>query len=51
MHKIEFGQVYYVDLPKRIHTKFTLKILVVSTNFYEFLKFALISIFINKNWK
>jgi hypothetical protein len=49
MHKIEFGQVYCVDLPKRIHTIFTLKILDVSTNFYEVLNFALISGFIKEN--
>jgi hypothetical protein len=51
MYKNGFGQVHCVDLPKRIHTNFTLRILDVSTNFYEFLKFALISGFINKNWK
>jgi hypothetical protein len=51
MYKNGFGQVHCVDLSKRIHTKFTLNILNVSTNFYEFLKFALISGIINENGK
>jgi hypothetical protein len=40
MHKNGFGQVYYIDILKRILTKFNLYFSEFYTNFYEYMNFG-----------
>jgi hypothetical protein len=52
LHQSEFGQSHSVELPKSIHTKFSLLFLDIPTSFYEFWKFETISvIYLNKKEK
>jgi hypothetical protein len=44
MHKMESGQIHCVDLPKKIHTKFTLYFSSISRNFYLISKLGIISV-------
>jgi hypothetical protein len=43
LHNYKFGQAHGVELLNRIHTKFTLQILVIPSSFYKFWKFKLFS--------
>jgi hypothetical protein len=43
LHQSEFGVAHYVELPKSIHTKFSLPFLNIPTSFYKFWKFETIS--------
>jgi hypothetical protein len=43
LHQSEFGGAHYGELPKSIHTKFSLPFLNIPTSFYEFWKFETIS--------
>jgi hypothetical protein len=40
MHKNGFGQAFYIDILKRIFTKFNLYFFEFYTNFYEYLTFG-----------
>jgi hypothetical protein len=49
LHNHTFGRAHYVELPKRIHTKFISQFLDILLNFYKFWKFDLfLGIFLNQ---